>query len=351
MLLPGTLDVLVLKAVSLGHLHGYGVLLRIEQITKGALVVEQGALYPALYRLEQQGFAGDGMGRVGQQPPGQVLPADAGGPPPAAGAAGELAAAGRCDGGGARHAAGGGVTTCGLACVSGSLRCSGARGSSAIWPTSWRSMSRRAPRSGERRGLPPSAARRRALIEFGSAERIKEEVRDVRLGRWLEVLRQDLHYGFRVLRAHPVITAIGVASLALGMAVCIYSFSRVHADFLAPLPGARDPGSLVAVDARLSYPAFERIRELDGVLEGATGYLGPVPFSVAVDGEQGAERVFGHLVSPEYFEALGVAPAAGRLLSPGTERAGSGTGQSSSANGSGGVDWMPIPAPWGACCR
>ena len=55
----------------------------------------------------------------------------------------------------------------------------------------------------ERRGLPPSAARRRALIELGSAERIKEEVRDVRLGRWLEVLRQDLHYGFRVLRAHP----------------------------------------------------------------------------------------------------------------------------------------------------
>lgn len=56
MLLPGTLDVLVLKAVSLGQLHGYGVLLRIEQITKGALVVEQGALYPALYRLEQQGL-------------------------------------------------------------------------------------------------------------------------------------------------------------------------------------------------------------------------------------------------------------------------------------------------------
>ena len=55
-LLPGTLDVLVLKAVSLGPLHGYGVLLRIEQMTKGALLVEQGALYPALYRLEQQGL-------------------------------------------------------------------------------------------------------------------------------------------------------------------------------------------------------------------------------------------------------------------------------------------------------
>jgi PadR family transcriptional regulator, regulatory protein PadR len=55
-LLPGTLDVLILKAVSLGPLHGYGVLLRIEQITRGALLVEQGALYPALYRLEHQGL-------------------------------------------------------------------------------------------------------------------------------------------------------------------------------------------------------------------------------------------------------------------------------------------------------
>jgi PadR family transcriptional regulator, regulatory protein PadR len=55
-LLPGTLDLLILKAVSLGQLHGYGVLLRIEQISNGALLVEQGALYPALYRLEHQGL-------------------------------------------------------------------------------------------------------------------------------------------------------------------------------------------------------------------------------------------------------------------------------------------------------
>ena len=55
-LIPGTLDLLILKAVSLGPLHGYGVLLRIQQITRGALLVEQGALYPALYRLEHQGL-------------------------------------------------------------------------------------------------------------------------------------------------------------------------------------------------------------------------------------------------------------------------------------------------------
>ena len=51
-LIPGTLDLLILKSVSLGPQHGYGILLRIQQITGQALKIEQGALYPALYRLE-----------------------------------------------------------------------------------------------------------------------------------------------------------------------------------------------------------------------------------------------------------------------------------------------------------
>ena len=55
-ILPGTLDILSLKAVSLGPLHGYGVLLRIGQISGQALLIEQGALYPALFRLVRQGL-------------------------------------------------------------------------------------------------------------------------------------------------------------------------------------------------------------------------------------------------------------------------------------------------------
>ena len=55
-LLPGTLDLLILKAVSLGPQHGYGILLRIEQISRGHLPVQQGTLYPALYRLEDRGW-------------------------------------------------------------------------------------------------------------------------------------------------------------------------------------------------------------------------------------------------------------------------------------------------------
>ena len=62
-LLPGTLDLLILKAVSLGNVHGYGVLLRIQQISDGALEIQQGALYPALYRLEHQGLIESEWGR------------------------------------------------------------------------------------------------------------------------------------------------------------------------------------------------------------------------------------------------------------------------------------------------
>jgi transcriptional regulator len=55
-LVPGTLELLILKALSLGPQHGYGVLLRLEQLTDQDLLIEQGALYPALYRLERQGL-------------------------------------------------------------------------------------------------------------------------------------------------------------------------------------------------------------------------------------------------------------------------------------------------------
>ena len=61
-LLPGTLDLLILKAISLESLHGYGVLLRIEQITNGGLRIPQGSLYPALYRLEAREWIGSEWG-------------------------------------------------------------------------------------------------------------------------------------------------------------------------------------------------------------------------------------------------------------------------------------------------
>ncbi|MCI0413008.1 PadR family transcriptional regulator [bacterium] len=68
-LLQGTLDMLILKALSLGELHGYGIIQRIQQISDGLLIVEQGSLYPALYRIEQQGWINSewGLSEVGRR--------------------------------------------------------------------------------------------------------------------------------------------------------------------------------------------------------------------------------------------------------------------------------------------
>jgi hypothetical protein len=79
-LLQGTLDMLILKAVSLGPLHGYGVLLRIQQISGEQLHIQQGSLYPAL-PAGTPGVDLQRVGRIRQQPQGEVLPADRGWPP------------------------------------------------------------------------------------------------------------------------------------------------------------------------------------------------------------------------------------------------------------------------------
>ncbi len=65
-LLPGTLDLLILRAVSLGPLHGYGILLRIGQISDNSLLIEQGALYPGLFRLAAPGTVEDQLGHLGE---------------------------------------------------------------------------------------------------------------------------------------------------------------------------------------------------------------------------------------------------------------------------------------------
>ena len=74
-LLQGTLDMLILKAISLSPLHGYGILLRIQQISKERLEIQQGSLYPALYRLGTSRMDCQRMGRVGKQAPCALLPA------------------------------------------------------------------------------------------------------------------------------------------------------------------------------------------------------------------------------------------------------------------------------------
>jgi len=75
-LLQGTLDMLILKALSLGPLHGYGIIQRIRQLSDELLEVEQGSLYPAVYRIEQRGSHQFQVGGDRDRPPRQVLHAD-----------------------------------------------------------------------------------------------------------------------------------------------------------------------------------------------------------------------------------------------------------------------------------
>ena len=94
-LLQGTLDLLILKVVALGPVHGYGIAQRIRQISKDVLQVQQGSLYPALHRLEKRGWLKSELGRIGKRPSGEVLSALGKGTQPACRGRGDLEPAGQ----------------------------------------------------------------------------------------------------------------------------------------------------------------------------------------------------------------------------------------------------------------
>src|ERR1017187_461975 len=141
-------------------------------------------------------------------------------------------------------------------------------------------------------------------------------------GTYLHEIRQDVVYAARMLAKSPGFLAIAVLSISIGTGMCSAVLSECRS-IAGPPPGIRDPAALVTPDP-LSYPYFERYRGQHRIVESAAAYIGLAPFAVAFTADKGAksERFWGHLVSPDYFSALGVTPAAGRLFDPQTEKQG-----------------------------
>src|SRR5215467_7287250 len=168
-------------------------------------------------------------------------------------------------------------------------------------------------------GMDPDEARRRTRLEFGGVEQIKEECGDVR-GRWLEDFAKDLRYAVRSLRRSPGFVAVAVVSLALGIGANTAIFSLINAVMLRALP-INEPERLV-MTTRLteegkpgvvSYPLFEYFRENLKSIFGAAAELSTNP-AIMMDGSE--EVVNGEMVSGSHYSALGLEPAAGRLLGP-----------------------------------
>ena len=169
-----------------------------------------------------------------------------------------------------------------------------------------------------RQGMTPAEAQRRAVIDFGGLEPIKEQGRDARGIRIVEDTVNDVRYAARLLRRNPGYTVASVLTFALGIGVTTAIFSIVYGVLLRPLPYAR-PDRLVALWERnvarnhdrnvVSIENFEAWRDRARSFETMAAVT---PTSFTLDGGPAPDRVIGAEISTDYFRMLGVAPALGR---------------------------------------
>jgi putative ABC transport system permease protein len=172
-------------------------------------------------------------------------------------------------------------------------------------------------------GLTQEEALRRARIEFGGHEQLKEEIRDARGVNLIETLFQDIRYGLRILGHTPVISCVAVLSLALGIGANTAIFSLIDTVMLRLLP-VQKPEELVQLLRASSSgtgegvpsftnPLWEQVRDHQDVFSGAFAW-GESRFDLSRGGA--VHYAGGIFASGSYFNTLGVRPAAGRLISP-----------------------------------
>jgi predicted permease len=174
-------------------------------------------------------------------------------------------------------------------------------------------------------GMEPEVARRAARIELGGVEQVKEEVRAVHTGVWLETVLQDVRYGVRMVRTNPGFSLLVVLTLALGIGANTAIFSVVYGVLLRPLP-YQHGGQLVvlhqqATHAHLSDVPFSvkeifDYRDYNHSLDAVVEYHN---MNFLLLGKDLAERVEAGVVSANFFDVLGVKPLLGRTFVAGDE--------------------------------
>jgi putative ABC transport system permease protein len=188
------------------------------------------------------------------------------------------------------------------------------------------------------RGLPPDLARHAAYRKLGNPTLVREEIYRMNTIRLFETFWQDLRYGGRLLRMNPAFTIIALLSLSLGVGANTAIFQLIDAVRLRPLP-VEDPQRLVEVriaDTRgrtgrflgqrpmLTNAIWEQVRDRQQAFAGMAAWGGG-SFDLSAGGESRYATVM--FVSGQYFEMLGVRPAAGRLLGPADDVKGCGAPQ------------------------
>jgi macrolide transport system ATP-binding/permease protein len=171
-------------------------------------------------------------------------------------------------------------------------------------------------------GMPLAEARRAALLEMGGLEKRKEECRDARQLHRLETFARDIRFGFRMLRKSPGVTVVVVIALALGVGANTAIFSVVNGFILRPLPvPSPEQITVLAIQQKdapvgssgFSYPEFVDFRKQAGTVSNIFGMvLGTVQFTA----NDQSEACSANYVSGNFFSALGLQPAAGRLYRP-----------------------------------
>ena len=171
-----------------------------------------------------------------------------------------------------------------------------------------------------RAGMAPDAARRAARMELGSAEAVKDRVRDVGWESIAEGVWRDLRYAVRMLRRSYGFSTVAILSLALGIGANTAIFTLINALSLRPLP-VREPGELVELLSR--YPGeprvnawwwrhYEHFRDRNQVFASLIGQS-PARFQLTAEGLE-AHVIDGQYVVGDFFSALGVEPGLGRLI-------------------------------------